>query len=108
MAGAKRGTSWLDTNINVQITDGAQAAPVALLPSSMEVRDVPGLTIVRTLVDLSIHPVVPASVFGGMRVFLGAGIVTTDAFLANALPELDAPSEEPIRGWLFKNARFPF
>ena len=108
MANVKRGTQWFDTNVNLQATDGVQSTPLTLLPADVNARDVPGLTIIRTLVDLSIHPVVPVSVFGGQRVLLGAGIVTADAFLANALPDLNAPSDEPIRGWMFKNARHSF
>jgi len=109
MPGAKRGTSWYDTNIQVQIAaGGATSNPIALLPADVLVRDVPGLTVTRTLVNLSIHPVVPVSVFGGQQVRIGMGIVTQDAFLAGALPELGAVSEEPVRGWMFKNESFSF
>ena len=108
MPGVKRGTSWYDTNVNVQAASGSASTALALLPADVLARDIPGLTIVRTLVDLSIHPAVPFSSFGGQRLIIGAGIVTADAFLAGALPDLNAPSEEPIRGWMFKNNRFSF
>ena len=109
MAGAKRGTSWYDTNINGSAgAGGGSSSPQALFPTDVLARDIPGITVIRTLVDLSIHPTVPVSVFGGQNVRLGVGMVTADAFLAAALPDLNSVSEEPIRGWIFKNARHAF
>ena len=108
MAGAKRGTQWFDTNVQLQVVNGSGSSLVALLPADVLARDVPGLTIVRTLVGLSIHPAVPISVFGSQQVRMGCGIITVDAFLAGAVPDVGSPSEEPVRGWIFKNERYPW
>jgi len=109
MAGVKRQTTWIDTDVNIQAgAGGAQGTPVTLLSNRILAADIAGKTIIRMLVDLSIHPTVPSSIFGGQVVTIGAGIITTDAFLANSLPDLNAPDEEPIRGWIFKNTRFAF
>jgi len=109
MPDVKRGTSWFDTNIDVQVAaGGTTSAAIALLPADVLKRDVPGLTITRTLVELDIHPVVPEVVAGGQHILLGAGIVVIDAFAAGSLPSLASPSEEPTRGWIFKNSRYVF
>ena len=104
--GRRRGTRWIDTNVNDQVAVAATSDPVALLNASVLAGDVPGLTIIRTLVDVSFHPTVPGVALGSMHCQIGAGIVTADAFLANSLPDLLSSSEEPVRGWMFKNARF--
>ncbi len=109
MPGVKRGTSWFDTNVNVQASSGSSSSAIPLLPADVLARDIPGLTIVRTLVDLSIHPAIPADeITGSQSVLIGAGMVTADAFIAGALPDLASPSEEPVRGWLFKNNRWTY
>jgi len=106
MAAARRGTSWFDTEINSQAVSGTAGTPITLLPADVEVRDVPGLTIIRMLIELNCHAVVPNVVEGGQALHLAAGLVMTDGFVSGALPDLLSPSEEPIRGWIFKNMRF--
>jgi len=96
----KRGTRWIDTNLTGTITSGG-VTNLSLL-GGLGLDDIPGLTVVRTLITLTVHAAAAAIGFGSQLIFVGTGIATGDAFSAAALPDLINVSEEPVRGWVFK------
>ena len=98
--GPKRGTRWIDT-IVAQVLTAGTAVNVSLL-GSLGADDIPGLTVIRTIVRLYLAPNTTPSGFGGTRLLVGAGVATGDAFSAGALPDLDISTDFPVRGWTFK------
>jgi len=98
----KRGTRWIDTTITTSLGTGS-AVNFSLL-GGLGLDDIPGLIIIRTLVTLTVLPDGAVAGFGEQLILAGAGIVTGDAFAAIALPDLNAVSEEPVRGWMFKTS----
>ena len=97
---ARRGTRWIDTSLTGTLVSTG-VVNLSLL-AGLGLDDIPGLTVIRTLVSIDFLPAASPVGFGQQLIFVGAGVATGDAFSANALPDLITVSEEPVRGWTFK------
>ncbi len=47
-------------------------------------------------------PAAAVAGFGVQQIILGGAIITGDAFVAGATPEISDPADEPINGWMWK------
>ena len=98
--GPVRGTRWIDTLDNRAL--GSGGTQIITLLGGLGLDDIPGLTVVRTLVKIIAYPDADPTAFGVQRLMAGAGLVTGDAFAAGAVPDVVSDAEEPVRGWIFK------
>ena len=98
--GPRRSTRWIDTLVSEAVPNNAVDNQTLL--GALGSDDIPGLTIIRTLVRLTIVPETDPNVLSSMRVIVGAGIITGDAFAAGALPDVNIDTDYPINGWMFK------
>ena len=90
---------WTDTRVSEAIVNAGQAR-VSLM-SDLDSRDSEGMTAVRTILELSVTPP-PAVSDGYMRLDLGVGVVSQEAFLAGIVPDPDVVLDRPPRGWLYE------
>ncbi len=95
-----RKTRWIDTNISDSLETVTVSTPLSLF-AGLGFDDLPGMTVIRQIITLNFVPA-PGTAVGAQRMFWGIGIVTGDAFSADALPDLGTQNEEPVRGWLAK------
>ena len=95
-----RGTRWIDTVRTDNVASGGVASFTLL--GSLGADDIPGLTIVRSLVSHFCAPTASPTAYGQNRLMSGAGIITGDAFAASAFPELGTSTDYPMRGWMWK------
>ena len=99
--GARRSTRWVDQIITTTRVTGGVTGGIDLLSDvSVEVR--PGLTIVRTLVDITALPTQAPASFGTNLCLVAGGVISEDAFGAVALPDLNDDEDYPLTGWTFK------
>ena len=99
-SGQRRRTLWIDTLVSEQTANGTQDnTDLMATPSQFSKH---GLTLVRTIVNLSIRPESPFGVTGYQALDIGMGVVEQDALAASALPDLNFGDDTPIRGWVFR------
>ena len=61
-----------------------------------------GLTVVRTIIDISMAPAPPGAVTGTQQVSIGIGVASQEAFAGGVVPDPNVGSERPPRGWIFR------
>ena len=99
--GPRRGTRWFDDTITTtQITGGATTGIQLLVDADPE--DYPGMTVVRTLVDLRVVHIASPAGFGTNMVFGAGAILSEEAAAASALPDLNDDADYPLRGYMYK------
>ena len=96
----KRKTVWLDTFVSVGLSSGGQA-DLDLL-TGLGANDIPGLTLTRTIIDLSFLAQTPGAAAGRMRVDFGIGVTQSEATAANVLPDPQSALDFPTRGWVVR------
>jgi len=98
--GSRRQPLWIDTIISESTLNlGIDMEDLMETPSQF---DKFGLTLIRTLVDLTIQP---ESLFGAVGVQaldFGIALLEQDAFAANAVPDLNFEDDSPGRGWVVR------
>ena len=101
MVAARRGTAWDDLLVNQTLTSAVQdIRELMQLVADPEKR---GCTLIRTIIDLTFHPVSPGQVSGQQAVDLGIGLVSADARVAGAVPDSDVSGDFPVSGWIYRN-----
>ena len=94
----RRGRTWADTILSTVITTGAVTGNNLLVDAPT----VDTLTVQRIVGHLQILPADGfESVNSSMRIDLGIGVSSAEAFAANVLPDPDVVTEYPPRGWLW-------
>jgi len=101
MPSNRRRTQWIDTNVNVNVSEGAAGVP-ADLDGNLSVADSQGLTLTRMIIDLSTSSATVAGAWGIQRLAIGMGMASREAFTASVLPSPESPTEEPARGWVWR------
>jgi len=90
----------VDTFLNESILAGANVA-VSLL-SDLVGNDTMGMTLTRTILSISVVPILWTGNIGTSRIDLGIGMATQEAFAAGVLPDPAVATEEPIQGWAWR------
>ena len=93
---------WTDVRINEDTPNGFGDL-IDLLPN-LDREEKRGITVVRMLIDLWMAPVLLGIVTGSMRLDVGIGVASSDAFGAGltALPSPGLSASRPARGWIFR------
>ncbi len=97
--GPRRKTTWEDTIFADSIASGAQA-DASLLDNILTVDQ--GLTLVRTIIDLTIVPSASPTGFGAQAVDFAIGLTSQEAFAAGVLPDPNAEAEQPVTPWVYR------
>ena len=98
---ARRRTSWEDNLVNISVASGSRTNPDLMVNLSED--ETRGTTITRVILDLWLFSTTVAGAWGIQKFDLGMQIVSVDALNAAAVPDPDAASEQPVRGWLYRN-----
>ena len=96
-----RPTDWIDTLVQIETSAGACAQDslmTGVAPVNMR-----GMTVIRTIVALSLFSNTVAGAWGCMRVNLGIGIASQEAFAAGVIPDPNVATDKPARGWLWRS-----
>ena len=101
---AARKTTWFDTEFNFDTASAGQAVK-RLTPSSVIGGTVigEGLTSVRLLLTLELHPSIPEVVNSEQLVSFGVGLASEEAFGAQILPDPKTVTDFPPRGWVIRD-----
>lgn len=62
-----------------------------------------GLTLVRTIVDLSVRATTPLVAIGTQAMDFGLMLVEQDAHAAGVYPDMSFSDDQPIKGWIWKH-----
>ncbi len=99
--GARRRTNWIDQTVIQTVVAGGTTQEIDLLsdasPSELE-----GLTVVRTLIDLTVTPAAAPGAFVIQLPMIAGAIINDEADAAGALPDLLNDTDYPNRGYVFK------
>ncbi len=95
-----RPTRWVDTIVGLVLSD-AGGTLVSLLPGVGPV-DTRGVTLIRTIIRLDLLSTTVAGAWGAQSATLAIGIAGQEAFAANVVPDPSVASEEPARGWIWR------
>jgi len=102
-----RRRQWEDFAFDLDISSGAQSAPVAL--TRAPAGEVKGLTLVRTIISLAVIPLDMGSISGApvQQVYCGLGVTGEEAVNAGGSSVADPadPVEFPPSGWLYRDVR---
>ncbi len=96
----RRKPVWIDTFVSGALANGAQL-DIDLL-TALGANDIPGLTLTRTIVDLSFLSASPGGSNGTQRVDVGIGIHQIEAAAANVFADPQSALDFPTRGWVFR------
>ena len=97
--GVRRKTRWLDTLVDFSLASGVQG--IDSLLDVIAVNEESGLTVIRTLVQLTAIGDSDPTEGGVQRVTVAGAIITADAFTAGAVPDLSDINDEPVNGWMW-------
>jgi len=95
-----RRTRWTDAFITLSVASGSQV--ITPLLESMTGDDVQGITITRTILDLSLAASTIAGAFGFQTIDLGLALISEEAHVAGVVPEPGVPGDRPVGGWLWR------
>ena len=98
----RRATRWIDTSIDTPVTAGTPQNLTLL--GALGADDIPGLTLTRLLVHLTMFANASPTAFGAVEMGVGIGLATGDAFAAAALPDVETDTDFPIRGWVLRDS----
>ena len=99
VAMTQRHRAWADQIINTQLVDGA----TLLLDLLENAPTIDTMTAVRILLDVEAGWDPAVSTEGDVRISVGIGVTSTEAFSigVTAVPNPDSETEYPPRGWLY-------
>ncbi len=99
-SGSRRKPFWIDTLVSDGTASGTQdTQDLMATPSQF---DKHGLTLVRTILDISVFPEVLFTVVGTQSASFGLALIEQDAFAGLALPDLNFADDTPGRGWIYR------
>ena len=96
----KRKAVWIDTFVSGAAANGAQIDFNLL--TALGANDIPGLTLTRTIVDLSCGAATGGGANGRMRVDVGIGVIQAEAQAANVFADPQTALDFPLRGWVLR------
>ena len=99
----RRRTNWIDTTFYTLLASGSQS--VRSLFSELSQRDVAGLTITRTIIDLGFSSTTVAGAWGTQRLSMGICLVSSEAFSAGVVPDPETEADLPVGGWLWRSTK---
>jgi len=97
-----RPLAWGDTRLDVLLVDAVPMTAINLLlnltasDTITTMRIIGKLKLILADIDTNITTQVQAD--------FGIGVTSTEAFTSNALPDPQTPSEQPARGWLWRDS----
>jgi len=97
---ARRHSRWLETHFDEALTNLNTSETSLMVDLGDE--DIAGLTIIRTLIDLTVGRNVVGSTFGAQEVFIGMGVVQLDAFIAGSVPDVQTEGDRPVLPWMLR------
>jgi len=100
VVGPRRETTWVDTELDVAIA--ATAGQTQSLMGTMDVDERRGMTVTRILACIYLLPSSVGVADGVMKLSLGIGSASQEAFTAGAIPDPEAAADFPQRGWLYR------
>ena len=100
MAGARRGTTWVDTELDVSLA--STTGQTQSLMGTIDVDERRGMTVTRIIMCLYLMPNPVGGVSGVQKLSLGIGSASQEAFLAGAIPDPEVAVDFPQRGWLYR------
>jgi len=99
----KRRGVWEDTLLNEAVLSAA--TNVVTLIGGYSNEQTHGMTLVRTLIGLSLFDTAGEVVEGVMRVTLGIGLASQEAFSTpNATADPAVQGDRPLDGWIFRRS----
>jgi len=93
---------WVDTIFNSSVASAGQVRQS--LMGGLSQIDSAGMTVVRTILNVTFLPPVAVS-DGYQRVNFGIGVIDQNALAANAVPDPNAQADRPPRGWIIRGQR---
>ena len=98
-----RKTQWVDSLFDFTIANAGQ--DVRSLLSTLIGNDTQGMTLVRTIIELSLGPINWTGAFGTQALDMGIGMSAQEAFLAGTLPDPSTSTEFPQNGWVIRTRK---
>ena len=98
-----RPTDWIDTIITSIPASGGQSQ-ISLMTGVAPV-NMRGMTLIRTIISLSLFSTTVAGAWGVQGLNVAIGIASQEAFAAFALPDPNASTDKPPRGWVYRTHR---
>ena len=98
----RRTTAWDDQQFQLTVADNS-SQPL-LLAENVGDAEHRGCTVVRMIIHLGFNCAIPGLVSGQAIQHVGIGLVSDDAFVANALPDPETDADFPVSGWLWRDA----
>ena len=98
---ARRITAWDDEKIGISVADGTQVTN--LLTQNVADPEKRGCTLVRLIYHMWFGANAPGAVNGTMRLSIGIGLTSDDAFAAAAVPEATVMADYPVAGWVYRD-----
>ena len=95
-----RRTRWIDTLVAESTTNLGQ--DIESLLAGMSTDSTRGLTVTRVIGDLWLSSGTVAGAWGTQQVSIGIGVVSQEAFVANAIPDPNNNADYPVRGWIYR------
>jgi len=100
----RRPLAWGDTIFNDVILDGAGLTPILNLLTELSPSDT--VTVTRLIGYVTVVPQDSSlNVHCQQQVSLGIGVASREAFDAGVIPDPNSQSEQPARGWLYRDVR---
>ena len=96
-----RKTFWLDDIVSLTLVPAMQNQ--TNLTSSLSVADRRGITLVRMIYNLKLIPVDHVDTDTVQQVFMGTGLIESDAVSAGTLPDPNIEGDAPGRGWVVRD-----
>jgi len=98
-----RQTDWDDTLVSLDIPSGGQKSQALTVSTQADIHSSRGMTVVRTILELSLMSQSVAGAWGTQTVDLAIGIASLEAFAAEVLPDPNVQTEKPPRGWMWRH-----
>ena len=96
-----RQTDWVDTLVGFNLATGTQDNTRIDGGSTQVV--LRGVTIIRTILNLSVISLSIAGAYGVQAMNFGIGISSREAFNAGVFPDPEIATDKPSRGWLWRH-----
>ena len=94
-----RPTRWVDTLMTRDVGDGTEQRQD--LQGDLGDLEKRTATIIRVILDINSWSTTLAGAYGVQRVVFGLGVAPEDAWAVGVVPDPSAPTEKPVRGWLW-------